>query len=146
MPQILKNRPDLPPEAEQVVGKALAKERDDRFASAADLNAALSTLTQKGKTAVEVQNNLATSQLAAMQAAITPDMLDHAEQPPEAHDLPTIPPMPIDTAPDDLAAAAASEVLLANIPLPPPPRSRPGDRHARRRTCRWPRACGESRG
>lgn len=121
VPQILKNRPDLPPEAEQVVGKALAKERDERFASAADLNAALSTLTQKSKTAAEVQNELATMQLATMQAAITPEMLEPAEQPAEAHDQPTIPPTPIDTAPDDLAEAAASEVLLANIPLPPPP-------------------------
>jgi len=108
VPQILSNRPDLPPEAEEVVSRALAKERDQRFASAADLNAALSTLTQKSKTSGEVQE-----QLATMQAAIMPEL---AAQPPVsgmsmADSVSTGSASATDEPPASLAEAAAAEVL-----------------------------------
>ncbi|PID85857.1 MAG: hypothetical protein CSB13_05900 [Chloroflexi bacterium] len=47
VPDILAQRPDLPPQAEQVVSKAMAKEPKDRFETASDFSSALSTLTSE---------------------------------------------------------------------------------------------------
>ncbi len=47
VPAILEKRPDLPRDTEEVIHKALAKQRDDRFSSATDLSQALSKATQK---------------------------------------------------------------------------------------------------
>ncbi|MCZ7670011.1 MAG: hypothetical protein M5U34_23980 [Chloroflexi bacterium] len=69
VPDILSQRPDLPAAAEAIVSKALAKERDDRFDTAADFSAAVSTLTKETPASAEVQ-----AQLAAMQAEIAPEM------------------------------------------------------------------------
>jgi len=119
VPQILSNRPDLPPEAEEVVSRALAKERDQRFASAADLNAALSTLTQKSKTSGEVQE-----QLATMQAAIMPELASQQAVPgtSTAESVSAA-----DEPPADLAEAAAADVLSEMATTPARPQATPTD-------------------
>ena len=85
VPDILSERPDLPPEAEVVVSRALAKERDDRFDTASDFSSALSTITKK----IPVSDDLR-EQLATIQADITPDSTD-------------LPDTPVDEVPAELA-------------------------------------------
>ncbi|MCB9420656.1 MAG: protein kinase [Ardenticatenaceae bacterium] len=49
IPRILERRPDLAPQFDTVITKAMAKNRDERFATGSDLSAALNTLvTQAG--------------------------------------------------------------------------------------------------
>lgn len=90
VPDILSQRPDLPPEAEVVVSKALAKERDDRFESASDFSSALSTITKETPVSDDFQK-----QLATIQANIAPEM--------ESTAAPDTPDTPVDQAPTDLA-------------------------------------------
>ncbi|MBK8900189.1 MAG: serine/threonine protein kinase [Anaerolineaceae bacterium] len=47
VPQILSVRPDLPPACNEIINKAMAKERDERFASATDLSSALTAVTER---------------------------------------------------------------------------------------------------
>lgn len=69
VPHILEERPDLPPEADSVVCKALAKEREDRFASATELGLALNDLTPKSQAADDFRAHMAT-----IQAQIAPNL------------------------------------------------------------------------
>jgi serine/threonine protein kinase len=85
VPDILSQRPDLPPEAEVVVSKALAKERDDRFETASDFSSALSTITKETPISDDFHK-----QLATIQADIAPEGVDLSDT-------------PIDQAPADLA-------------------------------------------
>ncbi|MEZ4594168.1 MAG: serine/threonine-protein kinase, partial [Chloroflexota bacterium] len=48
VPEILTVRPDLPPACNEIINKAMAKERDERFASATDLSSALTAITERG--------------------------------------------------------------------------------------------------
>ncbi|WP_420630058.1 serine/threonine protein kinase [Candidatus Leptofilum sp.] len=48
VPEILTMRPDLPPACNEIISKAMAKERDERFASATDLSSALTAITERG--------------------------------------------------------------------------------------------------
>lgn len=75
VPAISKVRPDLPPTANEIIGKAMAKERDERFSSATDLTKALETLTSQTK-----DSNLAT-ELAAIRSEIAPDIQTPANVP-----------------------------------------------------------------
>ena len=68
VPDLLTDRPDLPPEAEVVVSKALSKDREDRFDTASDFSAALSTITREMPVSDDLQK-----QLANIQADITPE-------------------------------------------------------------------------
>lgn len=90
VPALLTDRPDLPAEAEAVVSRALAKERDDRFDTASDFSTALSAVTKENPVSTELQQ-----QLAAMQSDIAPEASETI-----APDLPTT---PIDEAPSELA-------------------------------------------
>ncbi|MCA9955693.1 MAG: hypothetical protein KC434_13280, partial [Anaerolineales bacterium] len=47
VPQILTVRPDLPPACNEIINKAMAKERDERFSSATDLSSALTAVTER---------------------------------------------------------------------------------------------------
>jgi serine/threonine protein kinase len=47
VPQILSVRPDLPPACNEIINKAMAKERDERFSSATDLSSALTAVTER---------------------------------------------------------------------------------------------------
>ena len=68
VPDLLTDRPDLPPEAEVVVSKALSKDREDRFDTASAFSAALSTITREMPVSDELQK-----QLASIQADIAPE-------------------------------------------------------------------------
>ncbi len=87
VPDLLTDRPDLPPEAEVIISKALAKERGDRFDTASDFSAALSTITKK----IPVSNDLQ-QQLANIQADIAPEQAETSA-----------PRTPVDQAPPELA-------------------------------------------
>lgn len=126
VPDILSQRPDLPAAAEAIVSKALAKERDDRFDTAADFSAAVSTLTKETPASAEVQ-----AQLAAMQAEIAPEMGVETET--AAKTETAVAPIiaaepvstkaektPVDAAPDDLADDVLAEMgLPASSDKPP---------------------------
>ncbi len=87
VPDLLTARPDLPPEAEVIISKALAKERGDRFDTASDFSAALSTITKE----IPVSNDLQ-QQLANIQADIAPEQAETSA-----------PRTPVDQAPPELA-------------------------------------------
>ncbi len=61
VPEIKRVRPDLPDDFEELIHKAMAKERNERYPSAKDLSSALTAITQKTK-----QSELE-SELRAMQ-------------------------------------------------------------------------------
>jgi serine/threonine-protein kinase len=46
VPEILSLRPDLPPACNEIINKAMAKERDERFSTATDLSSALTAITR----------------------------------------------------------------------------------------------------
>ena len=87
IPGLLTDRPDLPPEAEVIVSKALSKNREDRFDTASDFSAALSTITKE----IPVSNELR-QQLTSLQADIIPETADT-----------NLPNTPIDEAPPEIA-------------------------------------------
>ncbi|GAB4277930.1 MAG: hypothetical protein Kow0080_29240 [Candidatus Promineifilaceae bacterium] len=79
VPAISEMRPDLPPTANEIIGKAMAKERNERFSSATDLTRAVKTLTSQTQ-----ESDLAT-ELAAIRSEIAPDIQTPVDvpQPPE---------------------------------------------------------------
>lgn len=98
VPEILSVRPDLPPACNEIINKAMAKERDERFSTATDLSSALTAIT---KPRLE-QPNIAKleEELSEMQA----DLLE--ETPPET---------------SARAAAVSAETVTDTPPVPPPP-------------------------
>jgi serine/threonine protein kinase len=105
VPGLLSERPDLPPEAEEVVSKALAKERDDRFETASDFSSALSTITKE----IPVSDDLR-QQLADIQADAAPGLVGSASEMTKSSDLPQ---GPMDQPPSELA-----DDVLASMDLP----------------------------
>ena len=101
VPQILSLRPDLPPACNEIINKAMAKERDERFSSATDLSSALTAVTEKGleKPAMEKLE----AELSEMQA----ELLEEAPAPPATPVRTTS--VPLDTA-----------TATPNVPPPPP--------------------------
>ncbi|MFO7684263.1 MAG: serine/threonine-protein kinase, partial [Chloroflexota bacterium] len=106
VPDILSARPDLPQGAEAVVSKALAKERDDRFDTASDFTAALSTLTQKSPGSAEIREQLATMQAEIAPAAVELSKAKAAAAKTEA--------APIDSEPADLADDVLAEMAWSS--------------------------------
>ena len=102
VPQILSLRPDLPPACNEIINKAMAKERDERFSSATDLSSALTAVTEKGleKPAMEKLE----AELSEMQA----ELLEEAPAPPATPVRTTS--VPLDTA-----------TATPEVPPPPPP-------------------------
>jgi serine/threonine protein kinase len=98
VPQILSVRPDLPPACNELINKAMAKERNDRFASATDLSLALTAATK---------HNLKQPNIAKLEVDLTEMKEDFLEEPATPIRATAV---PLDTA---TAAAAA--------PPPPPP-------------------------
>jgi serine/threonine protein kinase len=99
IPHILEERPDLPPEADGVVCKALAKERDERFSSATELGLALHTLTPKSQPVDDFR-----TQMATIQAQIAPNLeVFTTLSPPESE------PSPAETEPEDLEVESTGE-------------------------------------
>ena len=107
VPDLLAQRPDLPPEAEVVVSKALAKERNDRFESASDFSSALSTLTKESQVSEDFRK-----QLATIQADITPEMA--------AASAAGKPDTPVDHAPSDLAEDVLADMGVRDATGKPP--------------------------
>ncbi len=98
VPEILRVRPDLPPACNEIISKAMAKERDERFSTATDLSSALTAVTKPGLQ----QPNIAKleEELSEMQA----DLL--TETPPAT---------PTQTT------AASAETVTDTPAVPPPP-------------------------
>ncbi|MEJ2746386.1 MAG: protein kinase [Anaerolineae bacterium] len=53
IPRILERRPDLAPQFDTVITKAMAKERDERFATGSELSAALDTIIKQAGSAAD---------------------------------------------------------------------------------------------
>ncbi len=77
VPAISTERPDLPPEMDAIITKAMAKERDERYATASDLTSDITHATQK-----TTQPDLA-ADLAALQADIAPEIAESEPAEPE---------------------------------------------------------------
>ncbi|MBK7895384.1 MAG: protein kinase [Anaerolineaceae bacterium] len=99
VPEILTVRPDLPPACNEIINKAMAKERDDRFASATDLSSALTAITERNLEKPIIQKLEAG--LSEMQAELLEEM----------------PPPPPVTA----ARSTAVPLETATVVPPPPP-------------------------
>ena len=59
VPQVLQMRPDLPDELDNIINKAMAKERDERFPKASDLSSALTAVTIQQAQPDQIQAELA---------------------------------------------------------------------------------------
>lgn len=120
VPEILSVRPDLPPACNEIINKAMAKERDERFASATDLSSALTAITRPSLE----QPNIARleEELGEMQA----DLLEKTppETPTEATAVPLetatstpatppLPPVASETSPVDEPVPASQKVTIS---------------------------------
>ncbi len=78
VPEILSLRPDLPPACNEIINRAMAKERDQRFSSATDLSSALTAVTRPSLE----QPNIAKleAELSEMQADLLDETLPPATQ------------------------------------------------------------------
>ncbi|MCA9918012.1 MAG: serine/threonine protein kinase [Anaerolineales bacterium] len=101
VPAILTVRPDLPPACNEIISKAMAKERDERFASATDLSSALTAVTERGLERPTMQKLEA--ELSEMQAELMEDAPEETAAPPvratavpleTATSTPVVPPPP----------------------------------------------------
>ncbi len=101
VPQILSVRPDLPPACNEIINKAMAKERDDRFASATDLSSALTAVTER---------NLEQPSLRKLEAELSEMKAELMEETPPA----VTPPVRTATTPAMMDTATV-------VPPPPPP-------------------------
>jgi serine/threonine-protein kinase len=102
VPEILSVRPDLPPACNDIINKAMAKERDSRFSTATDLSSALTAVTQHGlepPSMVKLEE-----ELGEMKA----ELLDEVPPPPATAVRATA--VPLDTA-----------TTTPEVPPPPPP-------------------------
>lgn len=76
VPLVLDRRPDLPPDCDQIIAKAMAKDRDERFSSATDMSLALS-----GATAVAPPQRV---NIQATEVLDEADLIGELSPPPEA--------------------------------------------------------------
>ncbi len=89
IPEIKRVRPDLPDDFEEVIHKAMAKERNERYPSAKDLSSALTAITQKTKQSeleselramqVDLQSPEAEEQIAEVQPSTMPEVSPSTE-------------------------------------------------------------------
>lgn len=100
VPQILSLRPDLPPACNEIINKAMAKERDERFSSATDLSTALTAVTKRGLEQPDLDK--LEEELSDMQA----ELIEEAPPPEAPIRTPTVPLATATTTPD--------------VPPPPP--------------------------
>ncbi|WP_420645199.1 serine/threonine protein kinase [Candidatus Leptofilum sp.] len=101
IPEILTVRPDLPPACNDIISKAMAKERDERFASATDLSTALTAVTERG---------LEKPTLDKLEDELTEMKAELMEETP-----PSVTPARTTAVPLDTATA------MPDVPPPPPP-------------------------
>ncbi len=103
VPQILSMRPDLPPACNEIINKAMAKERDERFSSATDLSTALNAVTKHSleqPTLEKLEEGLSEMQAELLESA------------------PPVTPVAATAVPPDTATTPV------NVPPPPPPPAR----------------------
>lgn len=114
VPQLHQTRPDLPQDFDDVISRAMAKERDARYSSAKDLSVALATaVTQR------MQQPNINAELAALQAGITPTV---------THEKTPTPTPPIQQSPVEVPETAESTLTPPQpspVELPPAPISEP---------------------
>ncbi|MCB8925813.1 MAG: serine/threonine protein kinase [Ardenticatenaceae bacterium] len=101
VPEILSVRPDLPPACNEIISKAMAKERDERFSSATDLSTALTAITEKGLARPTMER--LEEELSEMQA----ELMEDTPAP--------VTPVRATAVPLDTATA------VKDVPPPPPP-------------------------
>ena len=101
VPEILSMRPDLPPACNEIINKAMAKERDERFSSATDLSSALTEITKHSLEQPTMEK--LEEGLSEMRA----ELLEDAPSPPATPVRTTA--VPLETA------------TIAESPPPPPP-------------------------
>ncbi len=100
VPQILSVRPDLPPACNEIINKAMAKERDQRFSTATDLSSALTAATLHNLERPDVKK--LEVELSEMQSEL----------------LEEIPPKPPVTP---VRTTAVPLETVTTTPVPPPP-------------------------
>ena len=100
VPQILSVRPDLPPACNEIINKAMAKERDDRFSTATDLSSALTAVTKP---------NLEPPSIVKLEAELSEMQADLLEE------------MPTTTTPERTTAVPLETVPRTPEIAPPPP-------------------------
>ncbi|MCA9944140.1 MAG: serine/threonine protein kinase [Anaerolineales bacterium] len=100
VPQILSVRPDLPPACNDIINKAMAKERDERFSSATDLSSALTAVTKP---------NLQQPNIARLEEELSEMQADLLEE------------MPTETQARKTAVPPEPATRTAEAPPPPPP-------------------------
>ncbi|MCC6605330.1 MAG: serine/threonine protein kinase [Anaerolineae bacterium] len=101
VPQILSVRPDLPPACNEIINKAMAKERDERFSSATDLSSALTAVTER---------NLEQPGMRKLEAELSEMKAELMEEVPP-------PPPPVRSTP----SPSILETATTTPPPPPPP-------------------------
>ena len=104
VPQILSLRPDLPPACNEIINKAMAKERDNRFSSATDLSSALTAVTKPNLEQPNLER--LENELSEMKA----DLLDKTQP------LPPVTPTPARTT----AVPLGNDPTMAEAAPPPP--------------------------
>jgi len=125
-PSVRTLAPELPVELDAVFARALAKRREDRYASAAELIAAARRALE-ARAAVPAPVRAATLSIKTSARSVDPTGVTSATQ--------AIP---------DARATAATEVVIETQPQPPPrwPAPAPAPRAPRRRRWRAPRGVG----
>ena len=75
VPQLLQMRPDLPMELDNIITRAMAKERDQRYSQASEISSALTAVTTKQTRPSEIQ-----SELAAIRAEISQEKAEISQE------------------------------------------------------------------
>jgi serine/threonine-protein kinase len=101
VPEILRVRPDLPPACNEIINKAMAKERNERFSTATDLSTALTAATQprlEPPAIAKLEEELSEMQAELLEEKAAPVARSTA--------------VPLDTP---------TATTMPNVPPPPPP-------------------------
>lgn len=115
VPEILRVRPDLPPACNEIINKAMAKERDERFSTATDLSSALTAVTKprlEQPNIAKLEEELSEMQADLLQETPKPESSTRATAVPleTATSTPAVPPPP--TPP------VGTETTPASVPTP----------------------------
>ncbi len=96
IPNIREVRPDLPPACEDVIAKAMAKEREQRFPTASDLANRLTAVTQKN---VKLETADVAAEIARREAEDASAPVETAVESPPPAEIPQTPQIPTEAPP-----------------------------------------------